>query len=139
MKNLELINLRAEIQQNARLIDSLIRIELRNALKVSSENFVPDGEEEIKELDLRDGKFYYGDSQSVDAKGVSEIIFSIENEHIEEYGNQSSLLTYEIITENKVYNIKNVVFLNNTSVSDINVSLADGDKKLYYSKAKVSQ
>jgi len=140
MKNIELINLRAEIQQNARLVENLIRIELRNALKISSEDFQVPGNNEVKdELKMEDGKFWYGDSQFVDLKWISEIEFYVKDEDMGESEGKSKLLAYKIITENGIYDIENIVFLNNTSVPDgFYVSLAS-EGKLYYSKVKDSQ
>jgi len=106
---------RAEIQQSARLIDEVLKNELRNAMEIShSDNGLP---REVR-LDTGEDKLFYGENGDnfLATTGIESVNFEAE-------GAQALLFT---ITGGD-YTFSKVIYLNNTSIpTDLNASV------LYY-------
>jgi len=106
---------RAEIQQSARLIDEVLKNELRNAMEISqSDNGLP---REVR-LDTGEDKLFYGENGDnfLATTGIESVNFEAE-------GEQALLFT---ITGGG-YTFSKVIYLNNTSIPiDLNTS------ELYY-------
>lgn len=112
----------ANIQQEVRLVDQIIKAQLRNVtvLTTNSESLL-----EPKELSLSGDRFHYGENRQLTAEWIENIkIYTKEN---------GKILAYEIIAKDSRYNVKNEILLNNTTLQiNDTLELKEPDVKLYY-------
>ncbi|QNO16115.1 prepilin-type N-terminal cleavage/methylation domain-containing protein [Alkalicella caledoniensis] len=108
----------ADIQQEVRLVDEIIKKQLRNALELTI-----DSGSDYHELKLVNNKFYYNNNQSVSLKWVQNIIVNSNT--------NGNILIYEIITKENRFNMKNQLLLNNFTL-DNPLSIQLTNQVLYY-------
>lgn len=110
----------ANIQQEVRLVDQIIKAQIRNSVAITTTSIT-----EAKEINLHGNKFYFGNNQNLSLEWVENIkLYSKED---------GKILAYEIISKDSRYNLKNEILLNNTKI-EINtpIYLKDSATRLYY-------
>lgn len=91
----------AEVQQNARLINEVIRNELRNATSVGDEE-----KENLKELNFSSNTLFFGNT-SFELEGISNVSLARKTNR-----------TLEITVKGNGYELVNEVYLNNYALPE---------------------